>query len=236
MNKNEGLLHMPEPSSDPLLGSVQEAVVHAYYPDRVRTASGARTRAQAGQSVVTVFAGALVATFTLTSLANAPQLTRAGGCVAVGLWLLAAVLYVRAIATSVPVGPEAAPAARDARSLIEEVLKRADREALQIDRRQSMANIVSVLALVATVFTFTTALLMEQPDKSRRGVLILGAEGQGLLATLCNAPLERLEGDIDVTTLGGQYVAITVPRCGTDGQVTLRIPRSAVAGTLTREG
>ncbi|RIV37740.1 hypothetical protein [Micromonospora radicis] len=227
---------MPEPSSDPLLGAVQEAVVQAYYPDRVRGASGARTRAQAAQSVVTVFAGALVATFTLTSLADAALITRAGGCVSVGLWLLAAVLYVHAIAASVPVGPDAARATRDARSLIDEVLKRADREALQIDRRQGRANWVSVIALMATVFTFATALFMVEPDKARPGVLILSAEGQVLLASLCGAPMERLEGDIDVTTLAGQYVAVTVPRCGPREQATLRIPQSAVAGTLTREG
>ncbi|MFC0509435.1 hypothetical protein [Micromonospora costi] len=227
---------MPDSPSEPLLTSVQDAVVQAYYPDRVRAATGARTRAQAAQSVVTVFAGALVATFTLTSLASTALVTRIGGCLAVALWLLAAVLYVRAIATIVPPGPTAAREVRDARSLIAEVLSRGDEEARQVDRRQTVANGASVVALAATVFTFASALFVDHPDKSRPGVVILGPEGQATVAALCGAPVARVEGDLDVTSLSGQFVSITLDRCGDRRGVTVRLPRSAVAAALTTKG
>ncbi|TNH29287.1 hypothetical protein FHG89_13150 [Micromonospora orduensis] len=222
--------------TDPLLTSVQDAVVQAYYPDRVRAAAGARTRAQAAQSVVTVFAGALVATFTLTSLATAAPVTRVGGCAAVTLWLLAAVLYVRAIATIVPAAPTAAREARDGRSLVEEVLKRGDDEARQVDRRQRTANLASVLALAVTMLTFGSALFVEHPDKARRGVLILGTEGQATLRALCGTGEARVDGEIDVTSFSGQFVSVRLDRCGERRDVTVRIPRSAVSSALTMEG
>ncbi|MBM7086246.1 hypothetical protein [Micromonospora humidisoli] len=227
---------MPDPSFDPLLTSVQEAVVQAYYPDRVRAATGARTRAQAAQSVVTVFAGGLVATFTLTSLSSTAVVTRIGGCLAVALWLLAAVLYVRAISTAVPLGLAAASVARDGRSLIEEVLKRGDDEAKRVDQRQVVANRSSVVALGVTVLTLALALFVDHPDKSRLGWLVLGPEGQAVVAALCGNRTERVEGEIDLTTLTGQFISITVDRCGSQRQVTLRLPKNAVTAVLTKEG
>ncbi|ATO13734.1 hypothetical protein CO540_07775 [Micromonospora sp. WMMA2032] len=228
---------MPDSPSTPLLTSVQEAVVQAYYPDRVRAASSARTRAQAAQSVVTVFAGALVATFTLTALASAAPVTRVAGCVAVALWLFAAVLYVRAIATVVPPPPTAAREAPDARSLIEEVLRRGDREARQVDRRQTWANLVSVVALAATVATFCAALFVEHPDKTRPGVLILGPDGQATLRALCGPAVgPKVEGKVDVRSMSGQFVSVRLARCGDRRDVTVRVPRSAVSAALTREG
>ncbi|SCL33952.1 hypothetical protein GA0070616_4841 [Micromonospora nigra] len=226
---------MSDSPSEQLLTSVQDAVIQAYYPDRVRAAAGARTRAQAAQSVVTVFAGALVATFTLTSLATTATATRIAACAAVALWLGAATLYVRAIATVVPPPPTAARQARNAQTLIEEVLKRGDAEARQVDRRQSVANGLSVLALAATLLTFSLALFVEHPDKSRRGVLILKSDARVSLAALCGAEVSRVEGEIDVLSVRSQFVAVTLFSCGDRRDVKVRIPRNSVSVLLTKE-
>src|SRR4051812_16127564 len=79
---------------DTVLGPASEA----YYSERVRSGSEARVRAQAAQSTITLFAGGVVAALTFTELADRSLATRWAGVLAVALWLLAAVLYLRAVA------------------------------------------------------------------------------------------------------------------------------------------
>ncbi|GAA3783646.1 hypothetical protein GCM10022379_57540 [Micromonospora maritima] len=215
------------------MSAVFDAVVQAHYPDRIRVAQIARARAQAAQSVVTVFAGALVATFTFTSLASAAPITRVAACVSVFCWLAAAACYVRAIATGVSPAPDAVNEIADPGVLIREVLKRGDREARQVDRRQAVANVVSLVALAATLATMALALFVEGQEKP--GVLVLNDKGQADLRALCGRSDQRVEGTVDVGSINGGYIAVDVRLCGDRRDVTLRFAKESVAVVLTRK-
>ncbi|MCO1613972.1 hypothetical protein M8C11_04560 [Micromonospora sp. CPM1] len=175
-----------------------------------------------------------MATFTFTSLASAAAITRVAACISIFCWLAAAVCYVRAIATGISPAPDAINEIADPAVLIREVVKRGDREALQVDRRQSVANAVSLVALAATLATMALALFVKGQEKP--GVLVLTDKGQADLEALCGRSGQRVEGTVDIASITGAYIAVEVPHCGDRRNVTLRFAKESVAVVLTRKG
>lgn len=216
---------------DELLDTVLKAVVDAYYPDRVRSGAVARSRAQAAQSIVTVFAGGVVGTFTITTLSTAPNWVRVAGIVAVVLWFLAALVYVAAVAkpTPPPPGPNEAD---DARSLIKAVLARSAEEAKTIDHRQRVAQALVVAAVIATAVTFGLGLFLEK-SKFVSGKVQVGNATPASLQAACVGSVLVIEGEIDLSTLGEQFVVVRVNCAGGGRQALLRIPRSDVKAVQT---
>jgi MFS family permease len=213
-----------------LLGAVLKAVVEAYYPDRVRSGAVARSRAQAAQSIVTIFAGGVVGTVTVTTLSTAPNWVRVAGIAAVVLWFLAALGYVTAVAKPTP-PPPGPSEAEDASSLIKAVLNRAAEEAKTIDRRQQAAQTLVVAAVIATTVAFGFGLFVER-SKFVSGKVQVGGPPASLQAA-CVGSASVIEGEIDLSTLGEQFVVVRV-KCGTaDRQALLRIPRSDVKSIQT---
>lgn len=207
--------------------SITKAIVDAYYPDRVRIANTARSRAQAAQSVVTAVAGAVVAGFTLSTLASYGMVTRVISCVAVALWLAASVLYVIAIA--VPAVPESqADEAPDARAMIRMILTRAKAEAKVVDRRQRTANIVAGTALGMTVLAFAIGVL--GPAPAHEGTVHLTPDGVRLLQVACTPTATTLRGRVDEASLSAQFVKVVVDpgTCEEHEERELLIPRAAV--------
>ncbi|MFE0633247.1 hypothetical protein ACFW3D_40760 [Streptomyces sp. NPDC058864] len=212
---------------DAVLGPASEA----YYAERVRSGSGARARAQAAQSSVTLFAGGIVAALTFTQLADRPLSTQLAGVGAVALWLSAAVLYLRAVAQ--PVGALAGPShARDRLDLLNAVLKRADDEAAQVDKRQKHANRVVTGALAVSVLTVGLAALGGPKEEKTSGSVVISPAYAKSLRNLCTMKNERITGQIDKNSLGAPFVSITVAskQCGgaTDTETELVIPKSAI--------
>ncbi|MFJ7986485.1 hypothetical protein [Streptomyces sp. NPDC096351] len=212
---------------DAVLGPASEA----YYAERVRSGSGARARAQAAQSTVTLFAGGIVAALTFTQLANRALTTQLAGVGAVTLWLLAAVLYLRAVAQ--PVGPLAGPShARDRLDLLNAVLKRADDEAAQVDRRQKHANRVVVGALIVSVLTVGLAAVGGPKEEKASGAVVVSPAYTKNINKVCTVKDARITGRIDKASLGTPFVSITVAskECGNgaDKKIELVIPKSAI--------
>ncbi|TSB25710.1 hypothetical protein [Streptomyces benahoarensis] len=212
---------------DAVLGPASEA----YYAERVRSGSGARARAQAAQSTVTLFAGGIVAALTFTQLADRPLSTQLAGVGAVALWLFAAVLYLRAVAQ--PVGALAGPShARDRLDLLNAVLKRADDEAAQVDRRQKHANRVAMGALAVSVLTVGLAAVGGPKEEKVSGAVAVSPAYAKSIRTVCAMKDERITGRIDKTSLATPFVNITVASRGCGGgtgkETELVIPKSAV--------
>ncbi|QLJ01332.1 hypothetical protein HZZ00_10075 [Streptomyces sp. NEAU-sy36] len=212
---------------DAVLGPASEA----YYAERVRSGSGARARAQAAQSTVTLFAGGIVAALTFTQLADRPLTTQATGVAAVALWLLAAVLYLRAVAQ--PVGALAGPShARDRLDLLNAVLKRADDEAAQVDKRQKQANWVVMGALAVSVLTVGLAAIGGAKEEKAAGSIAVAPAYAESVRMVCAVQDGRVTGQIDKTSLDKPFVSITVAakQCGggTGKETELAIPRAAV--------
>ncbi|MFK0172373.1 hypothetical protein ACIQU5_26595 [Streptomyces sp. NPDC090306] len=215
---------------DLVLDAVLGPATEAYYSERVRSGSGARIRAQAAQSTVTLFAGGIVAALTFTQLADSPPVTRWAGVAAVALWLLSAVLYLRAVAQ--PVSSLASgDRARDRLDLLDKVLRRADYEASQVDRRQRHANVAVCAALVASVVTFALATFVEPETETARGVVVVSPSFAEQSRALCPRAAARIAGRIDEASVGSPFLRVTVSgrECGPGStDIQLVIPRAAV--------
>ncbi|MFF5014332.1 hypothetical protein [Streptomyces sp. NPDC001165] len=220
-----------------VLETVLGPASEAYYSERVRAGSEARIRAQAAQSTVTLFASGVVAALTFTQLDDRPLITRWTGVVAVALWLLAAVLYLRAVAQPVPTlaGPSHA---RDRLGLLNAVLKRADDEAAQVDKRQKHANWVVMAALVVSVVTVGLAAIVGPEKETVSGTVVVSPSYAKSARALCALRGDRITGGIDKTSLGTAFVRVTVgaKKCGSGtGKAELVVPKAAVRA-ITMEG
>jgi hypothetical protein len=212
-----------------VLDAVLAPASEAYYSERVRSGSGARLRAQAAQSTVTLFAGGVVAALTFTQLADRPLIIRWAGLVVVALWLSAAVLYLRAVA--LPVSALAGPShARNRLDLLNAVLKRADDEAAEVDTRQKRANGVVMSALIVSLLTVGLAALIGPEEETAPGTLVFAPLYAKSMRAVCGKQVERVDGEID-KSLGTPFVRVTVDArdCGYGtGKTELVVPRSAV--------
>ncbi|BAJ28064.1 MULTISPECIES: hypothetical protein [Kitasatospora] len=223
---------MSQLSAEDELERVIDAVVgpagEAYYSDRVRSGSAARVRAQAAQSTITLFAGGLVATLTFTALADRPVITQVSGIVAVSLWMVAAVMYLRAVALPVPALAWGG-GVTSRLNLIEMVLEKADQEAAHVDRRQRGANAIAVLALIASAITVALGVLVGPAENSANGTVAVSQSYNNVLQELCGLSGNKVSGRIDISSLNSQFikVEVSIGHCA-DGSTTLRIPKSEV--------
>ena len=216
---------------DRLIEAIIGPASEAYYSDRVRSSGAARVRAQAAQSATTVFFGGLVATFTATALAERPLEIRFAGFVAVVLWLSAGILYLWAVAAPLHESTDSRHV-KSRHELIVHVLKKADNEAKQVDTRQWWANLVVMLAMVATMACFGL-FVFGSADKMARGELVVSSKQVGELKKLCGALDERIKGSIDKESLSAQFVKVDVMAGACNPtKFTLHVPRGEVITVL----
>lgn len=215
---------------------VRDVLIDTYYSDRVRVGSDARTRAHAAQSIVTIFAGALVAAFTFTSLGDRAIYTQISGCLTVAAWLTAAILYVRAVATPVPPPIGTGRARTEPSEVIRALLEQADHERSNIDRRQLHANRASITALALTILTFVLMLFAGASGETARGELALNAAGRQAVSSTCGTQVDRLVGEVVKSTVNSPFIAVVVRKCGSQSGVRVFIPRDGVAGLYFKEG
>jgi hypothetical protein len=220
-----------DPEQDRLIDAVIGPTSEAYYSDRVRASGAARVRAQAAQSTITVFLGGLVGAFTITALTDRPILLRIAGFVAVVLWICAGLLYLRAVALPVETTVQTTHV-KDRLALIDHVLKKADGEARQIDRRQRAANGVVMAAAVTTLTAFGF-FLFGGGDSGQAGSVMVSPAYVTTLRSLCPRLTGVLTGSVRTDSLASQFVQIKMsdPSCATK-QITLQIPRADVTAVL----
>jgi hypothetical protein len=212
--------------------TVLTAVVESYYPDVARAGTSARARAQAAQSVATIFATGLVAGLTLTDLRQQPMLIRILGCLAVLSWAVAAILYMRAVGKAVPLD-ERITGVDDADQLVRIVLERAKAERIIVDRQQHRANLASVVALCLTSAVFVGAALLPAPETTKAAVFSTTQEQMIVLQNQCKLPGPTIPAAVDVATLKNSTVDLIV-RC--DGKkLWINLPRSDLKGLVILE-
>ncbi|MER8016112.1 hypothetical protein ACIQ7S_23835 [Streptomyces griseoluteus] len=219
-----------------MLETVLGPASEAYYSGRVKSGSEARIRAQAAQSTVTLFASGIVAALTFTQLDDRPLVTRCAGVVAMALWLLSAVLYLRAVAQ--PVSALTGPShARDRLDLLNAVLAKADDEAAQVDNRQRQANRVVMVALAATVITVALAALVGPEKETTSGTVVVSPSYVKSIQALCVLRADRITGRVDKASLGTAFLRVTVASgvCGRGDDRQLVVPRAAIRA-ITMEG
>ncbi|MFD3378270.1 MULTISPECIES: hypothetical protein [unclassified Streptomyces] len=215
-----------------VLDTVVTSVSESYYSQLVQAVSVARGRAQAAQSTVTLFAGGLMAALSVTALANRPVLTQWMGIASVALWLLAAVLYLYAVASPVPEDPDRERKVASRQALIDRVIRKVRDEAEEIDRRQTRANRTAFVAVALSVLTFATAVLTDPVRETAEGTVVIDPSYASTLKALCSkesAATGQVDGKIVKDSLSTSFVEIEPAPgvCEVRG-ATLQLPRGKV--------
>ncbi|MGW3486289.1 hypothetical protein [Streptomyces sp. NPDC001054] len=205
-------------------------VAETYYSQQVQAVSVARGRAQAAQSTVTLFAGGLMAALSVTTLAERTWWTQALAIGAVALWLVAAWLYLWAVASPIPEDPK--DRASNRQELVNKVFDKVRAEAKKIDGRQRCANWTAAGAVVLSLSTFAVSIVTDPVQKVVSGTLVVDSGYRSALGALCSkktADAGLVSGEIVKDSLKAQFVEIRPDKgvCTTQG-TTLQVPRGLV--------
>ncbi|MFD6286715.1 hypothetical protein [Streptomyces sp. NPDC060205] len=215
-----------------VLDTVVTSVSESYYSQLVQAVSVARGRAQAAQSTVTLFAGGLMAALSVTALADRPVAAQWMGIVSVALWLLAAALYLYAVASPVPEDPAQERKVASRQALIDRVITKVRDEANEIDKRQTRANRTAFVAVALSVLTFATAVLTDPVRETATGTVVMDRSYASALRALCSkesAVTGRIEGAILKDSLRASFVEIEPARGVCEVRdITLQLPRGKV--------
>jgi hypothetical protein len=226
----------PAAETNRLHESVAAAVIDAYYPEAVRSGSAARTRAQMAQSAVSLFAAGALATLTITALQDKPWPVKGLACLAIAAWLASAVGYTWAVGSPVPFDHETMRA-RTRSELVTIVLQRALEEKKFVDVRQRWAGVVAVIALVATALTVSAAVFTGKSVEREPAMITLTAAGQRAVSELCDRPLVRLEGQLQVVPEDPRTVnVLTAPGTCGKGPRELVVARTWVTALVIDGG
>lgn len=141
----------------PFPTGVRDAVVTAYYPRALGAPDTARSRAQAGYTVASAVAAALIAAGVLSGIDKRPVLVQGLGLTALVLWMITALLFMWAVSAPVRVVEGDQPTAD---AFVTTALSNAKLERDEVDKRQRAARIASVAAVLLTLAAFVTALLL----------------------------------------------------------------------------
>jgi MFS family permease len=205
--------------------AVISAVVGAYYPKLVSSVESARFRAQSAYAIANALAGGLVGASLFTVFSNAPTRTLVVGYVAVGIWIISAGLYIKAIASPlVQIRPENVS---DGSGFVREVLANASTERKTIDDRQRNANIGAIVAVVVTAVSF--GLLLFGASVTINGTVDLTSAGQREVSSICGHPLSSLTGEVNRASLGQAFIVVDVPSSVCKGTTEIRLATADVA-------
>jgi hypothetical protein len=214
-----------------ILEAVVTSVSETYYSQLVQAVSGARGRAQAAQSTVTLFAGGLMATLSVTALADRPPVTQWLGIASVALWLVSALLYLRAVASPVPETPDRLKVATR-QQLLNEVINKVRQEARTIDRRQRGSNGVAAVAVVLSLITFALAVLTSPIRETAPGTVLVAPSYVPVLRAVCSqkvAATGEVTGEVVKASLTTSFVEIEPARGVCQPQSSaLQVPRNQV--------
>ncbi|MEU5559130.1 hypothetical protein AB0H47_23820 [Streptomyces globisporus] len=216
---------------DQVLDAVVTSVSEAYYSQLVQAVSVARGRAQAAQSTVTLFAGGLMAALSVTALTDRPLVIQWLGIVSVGLWLVSALLYLRAVASPIPETLDRLKVATR-QQLLNEVIDKVRQEARTIDHRQRRSNGVAAVAVALSLITFGLAVLTSPVRETADGTVLVNPSYAPVLRAACSqkaAATGGVEGKIVKNSLGTSFVEIEPARgvCQSPDS-TLHVPRNQV--------
>jgi len=212
------------------LDVVTTTVAEPYYAQQVQAVSVARGRAQAAQSTVTLFAGALMATLSVTTLADRIWWTQALAIVSVTLWLVAAWVYLWAVASPVPENSK--QWATNRHELVNKIFDKVRSEAEKIDRRQRCANWTASGAVVLSLCTFAAIIVTKPMQETFPGVVVVDSGYQSTLEAMCSketADSGLVSGKIVKNSLREEFVEIKPDEgvCTTPGAI-LQVPRGEV--------
>lgn len=218
------------PESDPVEedeadSTAYETVADAYYRKEIGAAAAARTNSQSAYTIAAAVAAAVFTAGAFTGLKTEPLGVRIVGAAAFLAWLIAAGLFMRAVAAPYL---RVADEPREVNSELEfmrAALGNAKNETETINQRQLQARLVAGAASFLTLLTIALVLFLAPPDPSKAISVQLGPVDQNRLSQLCNQKVPRvMEGSADPSTFDEEAITFdpVVSECKTPGSIEVR--------------
>jgi hypothetical protein len=207
---------------------VSKEVIASYYPQLVSAADSARSRAQGAYAIANALAGGLVGASLLTLFANAATWSKIVGFAAVGVWIMASGLYIRAVASQLP--PEKRELLKSKDAFVDHVLNAASDNRKIIDFRQSLANKASVIAIMFTAVAF--ALLLFGPAATFKGTVNLTATAAQSLSQTCGHTITEISGQVVTSSVSASMMTVEIPPNECAGATNIDIPSSSVSSII----
>jgi hypothetical protein len=208
--------------------AVVSAVVTAYYSRFMSSGETARSRAQAAYAISSAAAGAVIIGLATDRPGDLGDAGTYAGMAALVAWLVAAALYLRAVA--VPAQRVQPADYRNASDFVRAVAADARAERDHVDRRQRRANAAALVAAVLTVGTILVSTIGPgTADDLARGVVVLGGDDLAAVQAVCPGVDGSLPGLIRRSTLDAAFLEV-VPAGGacTERRAVIRLPDDAV--------
>lgn len=208
---DEALAQVGEPAEVPDV--VATKMAEAYYPRAIAFADSARTRAQAGYTIASAVAAALVAAGLFGDLNEREGWIQFAGVAALVTWLIAAFEFMRAVAVRRRDPEQHKPEVERFDSplaWVDAILLEADNEREGVERHLRRAVHVVAIALTLTTLTIVGVLVERPDDPARRGAFTLFPAGQTAVDEVCTETVTMLEGSVDPGKLKDQFVPVTV--------------------------
>ena len=211
---------------------VVKTVIDSYYSRGVAAADRARDGSEKGYTIAGAIAAALVATGLLTNLDKRPELVQVLVLSAVGIWLVAVMLFIWAVAVPVTSAetrdPDAAGWSSEA-DFVQGVGKEVKDELNQLRKRQKAAIFTTVLAVgltVAALIAGTADPGGASPEKAR---IALTRQGDVALRRICGSSVADIYATVNPDDLANEVVPLNLPagECGAT-VTTIHEPRSAI--------
>jgi len=204
--------------------AVSEALIPEFYKGVVGWADAARAQALGANGIASPVAVALIGTAVLGKLELQPTWVRALGLAAVISWVVAAGLFVYAVA--VPAALPSPGRVKGADAFVDAVLERVKTERDQVRARARLAIVASAVAAVLTVASLG-AIVFRPPDVVHGEIVITDSEASAA-RVVCPMVTTHIKGEIEASSLNGEFVTIRpdAVTCGDPG--VLRIPRGMI--------
>jgi hypothetical protein len=202
-----------EPKMEPR-PDVVKAVVERYYTRGLDAVDRARQRAERGYTIASAIAAALVAAGLLTHLEERPTVVQVLALVGLSLWLIAALLFMIAVAIKVKVNEPSGYANWGA--FIAGIAEQLRDKIRIINSRLLRAVVVTALATALTIAALSYGIAEPGGSAPVRARVELTTQGDNAIATVCGHRVGFVYATVDPDTLSDAVVALKLPagECG----------------------
>lgn len=208
----------PEDEVDEQAG---EELIKAYYPALLGSADAARSMAQNGYTIAGAVAAAIVAAGVFGDFTSAATPVKWLGGLALGLWLLAALAYIHAVAGSVewPTGD-----AENLAKFTKAIVEFATTARKEVERRAALAQLLTSAAVIVTGAALLAAAVEPHRSTAVSANVLLSPSGVTAVSKLCSTHGNVIRGSVEPEALGRTTITVTMKAggCG-EGEATLHL-------------
>jgi hypothetical protein len=209
---------------------VVKAVVERYYTRGLDAVDRTRQRAERGYTIASAIAAALVAAGLLTHLEERPDLVKILALVGFGLWLIAALVFMWAVAIDVKFKEPKGYDSWDA--FVTGIAEQVRKEIGIINRRLLSAVLVTAVATVVTIAAVSYGVADTGGAAAAPARVELTAQGDRALTKVCGRKVGFVYASVKPDTLDDPIVELKLPAGECSPRATVaHVPKEEVAAT-----